>query len=456
MKIGLGSLQEAYGVAVSNFPATKGYLYVPDAAHNTIKVFNSTGALIEEVNGSATPQGAFTYLIDSEVAVDNSPSSPSYGHVFVLDAVGHGLSEHPEAVLDEFNAEGDYRGQITGFTDAEPSGIAFQESTHDVYLTSGDSEGSAVFLYGPTAPARALKVTKSGTGGGTVTSLPAGIDCGQACAAEYNEGQTVTLFAAPDAHSAFAGWSLSGAEPCLGTGTCTASLAKDVEVKADFEQPTQQTLEVSLSGSGSVTSSPAGLSCSSGTCTEHFAQGRLVTLTATPAPHDRFMGWAGLACDESTATTCQVTMNQAESLSARFAPAPQQTLTLAETGSGEGLVTSSPPGISCPGTCSEHFDEGTAVTLTATPSPNSTFAGFSGGGCSGTAPCEVKMTEAQSVSAEFASLDPPAPLKSLIGPPPSPAAIASPAAAPAPPSGSPQHHRKKHHRRRRHHHKRRT
>ena len=101
----------------------------------------------------------------------------------MLDAIGHGKSEHPEAVLDEFNAAGDYRGQITGFTDAEPSGIAFQEGTHNVYVTSGNSEGSAVFVYGPTAPAHTLKVTKTGSGGGTVTSSPAGIDCGKRPAA---------------------------------------------------------------------------------------------------------------------------------------------------------------------------------------------------------------------------------------------------------------------------------
>jgi DNA-binding beta-propeller fold protein YncE len=234
--IGLGSLTEAFGVAVSEFPATAGYLYVPDAKDNTVKVFDPAGTLVDTMDGAATPQGHFTHLTDSEVAVDNSPTSPSYGHLFVLDAIGHAKSEHPEAVFDEFNAEGAYRGQITGFTDAEPSGIAFGESTHNVYVTSGNSEGSAVFVYGPTSAARTLKVAKAGTGGGTVTSSPNGIACGGACAAEFDEGEKVVLNANPDANSAFAGWSVAGAEPCPGLGSCTVLLSANVEVTASFEE----------------------------------------------------------------------------------------------------------------------------------------------------------------------------------------------------------------------------
>jgi DNA-binding beta-propeller fold protein YncE len=231
--IGLDPSAEYFGAAVSEFPATAGDLYLPDAASHTVKVFDPAGALIETMTGAATPQGAFTYLTDAEVAVDNSPTSPSYGHLFVLDAIGHGLSEQPKAVLDEFNAEGDYRGQIEGFSDAEPSGIAFQEGTHNVYVTNGNSEGSAVFVYGPTSAARTLKVAKTGTGGGTVSSQPNGIACGEACAAEFNEGQTLTLFAAPDAHSVFTGWSLAG---CPGTGSCTVLMSASVEVQASFEE----------------------------------------------------------------------------------------------------------------------------------------------------------------------------------------------------------------------------
>ncbi len=52
-------------------------------------------------------------------------------------------------------------------------------------------------------------------------------------------------------------------------------------------------LSVSVTGDGTVRSSPAGLSCSSGTCSGTFTQGSNVTLTATPGIGMIFDGWNG-------------------------------------------------------------------------------------------------------------------------------------------------------------------
>jgi RHS repeat-associated protein len=81
------------------------------------------------------------------------------------------------------------------------------------------------------------------------------------------------------------------------------------------------TLSISKSGSGSgtVTSSPAGINCGA-TCSAAYAAGTVVTLTATPAADSTFGGWSG-ACT-GTATTCSVTLNQAQAVNATFsAPA---------------------------------------------------------------------------------------------------------------------------------------
>ncbi len=90
-----------------------------------------------------------------------------------------------------------------------------------------------------------------------------------------------------------------------------------------------------------------------------------------------------------------------------FSPATP-TLTVTPTGTGSGKVTSSSSGIDCGTTCSGSFTSGSTVTLTESPASGSTFAGWSGGGCSGTArTCQVTMSSDQAVTATFNTSPPP-------------------------------------------------
>jgi hypothetical protein len=76
--------------------------------------------------------------------------------------------------------------------------------------------------------------------------------------------------------------------------------------------------------------------------------------------------------------------------------------TLTVTVSGPGTVTSSPSGISCPGTCSASYPAGTNVTLTATTGGADMFSGWSGsGGCIGTGTCVLTMNAAEAATATF-------------------------------------------------------
>src|SRR5438132_1445888 len=76
-------------------------------------------------------------------------------------------------------------------------------------------------------------------------------------------------------------------------------------------------------------------------------------------------------------------------------------VTVARTGAGTGTVASAPAGIDCGSVCSQTFGAGAVVTLRATPAAGSVFTGWSGGGCSGAAPCTVTVAGATSVSAAF-------------------------------------------------------
>ena len=82
------------------------------------------------------------------------------------------------------------------------------------------------------------------------------------------------------------------------------------------------------------------------------------------------------------------------------APPVQYVLAVAKAGVGSGTVASSPTGIDCGGACSASYNSGTVVALTASATSGSAFAGWAGA-CSGTGPCSVTMSAAQTVTATF-------------------------------------------------------
>jgi WSC domain-containing protein/List-Bact-rpt repeat protein len=159
------------------------------------------------------------------------------------------------------------------------------------------------------------------------------------------------------------------------------------------------TLTVSVSGSGTVTSSPAGINCS-GYCSANFNSGTVVTLTATPGSGYVFSGWSGGGC--SGTGSCSISLTQATTVYASFTQSTQ-TLTVSVSPYYSGTIGSSPGGIWCNSYCSANFTTGTVVTLTAYPASGYTFAGWSGGGCYGTGTCNVSMTGGQYVTASFSS-----------------------------------------------------
>lgn len=80
-------------------------------------------------------------------------------------------------------------------------------------------------------------------------------------------------------------------------------------------------------------------------------------------------------------------------------------LAVETSGAGKGSISSAPAlGVDCATACAEQIRAGAEVTLTATPSAESAFSGWSGGGCSGSGACTVTMDEATSVHANFERL----------------------------------------------------
>jgi hypothetical protein len=152
-KIGDGNLVDAYGVAVDS---QSGRVYVPDAGEGTVKIFDLAGNPAVPVDTlEQPPEGGFSSLDDAALTVDESPTEGN-GHVLVVDDLKP-RSEFPAAdgsYLDRLAVRtvgppGEKReGPIFG----EPSGIAVDSSSGDLYVTTGNSEDANVVKYGPFEP----------------------------------------------------------------------------------------------------------------------------------------------------------------------------------------------------------------------------------------------------------------------------------------------------------------
>ncbi|HTM22799.1 MAG TPA: choice-of-anchor D domain-containing protein, partial [Kofleriaceae bacterium] len=257
-------------------------------------------------------------------------------------------------------------------------------------LDGGDAVVTARF-----EAVRSLTVTRAGGGGGSVTSAPAGIDCGADCADTYLDGTMVTLTASPAVGSRIASW--NGCDSAT-AGTCTVTMSGSRAVTATFELESYGvTVSKTGAGGGTISSAPAGISCGAD-CTESWSYGASVVLTAVPAAGSSFSGWSG--CDSASGTTCTLTITAARTVAADF-DLQSFTLSAAHTGTGTGTITSNPGGITCGGDCSESYLYGTTVTLTAGSGAGSAFTGWTGCDTTAGSTCTVTVNGAESVSAAF-------------------------------------------------------
>lgn len=141
-------------------------------------------------------------------------------------------------------------------------------------------------------------------------------------------------------------------------------------------------LDVSVSGSGTVTSIPDGITCGED-CEETYEEDTVVELTATAADGFTFEGFSeNCTVEIGTPNICEVTMDEAKTVQVTFeediVDPVQYELTVTPAGTGSGTVTSDPAGIDCGDDCTEAFTEETSVTLTATSDEGSEFGGFTG------------------------------------------------------------------------------
>ncbi len=382
---------------------------------NGTVTLNADGTFTYTHDGSETTSDSFVYEVcddgapvlcstatvsitvipvnDPPTAVDDSATVVQGGSVSVLDSSETSLlandTDPDSAVLTV---------TTTAVSGPSHGSVTLNADGTFTYTNNGDEETSDSFVYevcDDGAPALcdtatvsitvqlnvSVTVLRFGLGTGTVTSSPAGIDCGATCSHDFPPGSgSITLTPVADSGSSFGGW--TGDADCS-DGVLTSGVDVVCQARFDLDAVPPATVTVTLAGtgSGSVESVPSGISCP-GTCSAGFAIPSHVELTPTAATGSEFVGWSGDAdcsdglLDVTGDVSCTAIFDES--------PPPPATynLTLIFLGGGSGQVSSSPAGLHCEGDCTVTFPQGTEVTLFERPFEG-TFDGW-GGDCSGT------------------------------------------------------------------------
>ena len=164
---------------------------------------------------------------------------------------GGPMEVHPLTVHKAGNGTGLVTSDVTGI-DCGTDCHQLYDDGDEVLLThtaepgsiftgwAGDCNGTEICLLDMTEPrevtatfelAGELTVTKSGSGAGTVMSLPAGITCGPDCSNEFVLGTVVTLTSTPAQGSELRGW--TGCVP-VNDNQCTVTVGNSTTVDARF------------------------------------------------------------------------------------------------------------------------------------------------------------------------------------------------------------------------------
>lgn len=397
---------------------------------------NFPGNAFQVISASATyqtvtaPASATTSSMYNDACTwDANPLSTTYKSCLGTGKAGGNIVTTYQVKAISANASATLHAMIQDF-----SGSSYHYNTD--YNSS--SSGLTVTAQFP------LSVASTGSGAGTVSSSPAGINCGSTCTGTYAAATSVTLTAAPAPGSTFNGW--GGA--CTGTGTtCQVTMSQSQSVTADFEAiPGTVTavpdLTLAETHSGTFTQGdPADTHTATVSNTGTAAtDGSPVTLTETAPPGETVtaIGGTGWSCTLSSLTCTRSDVLPAgqsyPALTITVAVDPNAPATLTNTvtvggggetdttndgaadvtqvalgsfplavtlaGSGGGSISDGGQ-ISCLGACSGTYSNGSQVTLTAAAAAGSTFNGWNGA-CTGTVTtCQVTMNQAQNVTAEF-------------------------------------------------------
>lgn len=291
--------------------------------------------------GTTSVNGSFSGTVDwavvaAEIRAGGSTAPPV--SLSVASSPGGQVSVNPSG--------GSYPAGTTVTLTALPdSGYAF---TGWSGALSGNANPATLLMdadksvFASFATATQYSVTVQPATGGSVTLSPPG--------GLYAAGTLLTVTAVPASGYRFGSWggALSGT-----SNPTTLVVDSNKTISASFVR--QYSVDVTTTGSGSVTLDPPG---------GVYDAGTVVTLTAVPEPGGAFLGWSGALGGVQNPTTLVVDGDK--SVTASFTAS----FTLSVSTRGKGDVELDPPG--------GRYPAGTVVTVTAVPSPGFRFLGWDG------------------------------------------------------------------------------
>ena len=209
-------------------------------------------------------------------------------------------------------------------------------------------------------------LTLSISGEGIVSAGGHATPCNQSCVIPLPASRALTLRATPAQGYSFPGWQ----QGCSGDASiCAVPPGANAHVAVSFVR--SSTLELTVSGPGTVSSSPGGIDCgqSRDACTSTVQGTSAITLNPVPASGAAFLGWGG-PCTQYGTASCRLDGGSDAGVTATFGSGflylspPPSSLTV----SHPNLTVSSAPNLLGPCTqdpCSASTQWGAQVSLTA-------------------------------------------------------------------------------------------
>lgn len=322
---------------------------------------SGTGTCVVTLNADSTvtatfpiapPPATVTILPNSGTGTGTVTCSANGG------AFGPCAASYPNPTPLVIQAAANTGSTFTGWTDGTGNATSCNNTAIDCSINlTANSVIRATFTL-PVLNAVTAATTTANGGGGTVSCTANGgaaAPCGS-----YPVGAAIVMTATPNSASNFTGWSggTGSATACNGTTTtCAFMLTGTTTTTANFNRPT---VSVTIAGTGSVSSNPAGISNCTTNCITPFDRGTSVTLTQSGG---NFTGWSG-GC--SGGGSCVVTVNANTSVTATFGAIASATHYEFVWAQGGALMAINPAAPTAPITVMASGVQGTRPVIEAT------------------------------------------------------------------------------------------